>query len=569
MKKTKIISLVVLGTSLASIIAPVAVNAKTIISAGVPVEISPEVQQKIDEAIAKDGTQQTTKTISFSDTTIKALAQLDTIIQTAEKNPTQKTVDDAIKSFTSFDLTVQDLNAHKDNDEFDQDYLRIIECIKKLPTDLRNKELIAFDKALVEAWYNIYTGKYHGGATQYCLNNFYNTYVNYAKGNTNIPEIQKDLDDIYTDMMNRINKPNVDTPMLPPDAGKEDKPLPGEENVDTGSLTTPATDIPAFDGLSSTVRYVNEDGVVYKITDYYDQDWKLVKTVKELAPKEDWILAGVTTYVNFGGGTSSTPLRGISASQWSYINQNQNPESNLTVQYCINKDSDSPYYYDTGIRASLDGKISYEQLRDVLYQVSVKSGGWFTEDSDKLLAVIEGKPILAKNTKKVYTMEDMNLLFSNFKKVDVKILETRIGKSQSLDDDNISTDAKNIKIDDKQIQLVTTPLIKDARVLLPVQQLATEMGATVKTQDNKYIITRTLPIWRTVHKVRKIVGHVTDTIVYEMNKNYVIVNGQMIQMGTSPDMKDGNFMAEVQEMAKALGYKLTWDTETGTLTFKS
>lgn len=566
MKKTKIISLIVLGTSLASIISPVAVSAKTIISAGVPVEISPEVQQKIDEAIEKGGPQQTTT--SFSDATIKALAQLDTIIQTAEDNPTEKTVDDAIKAFTSFDLTVQDLNAHKDMDEFDQDYLRIIECIKKFPTEMRNKKLISFDKDLVEAWYNIFTGKYHGGATQYCLNNFYNSYVNYARSNTNIPEIQKELDDIYMDMMNRINKPNVDTPMLPPDAGNEDKPLPGLEGVDTSPLTPPVTDIPYFDGLSSTVRYVNENGVVYKITDYYDQDGKLVKTIKELAPKEDWILAGVTTYEDFGGGTSSIPSH-VSTNQWNYINENQNPESNLTVQYCINKDSDSPYYYDTGIRASLDGKISYEQLRDVLYQVSVKSGGWFTEDTDKLLAVIEGKPVLAKNTKKVYTMEDMNLLFSSFKKVDVKILETRIGKSQNIEDSAISTDAKNIKVDDKDIQLVTTPLIKDARVLLPVEQLATEMGATVKTQDNKYIITRSLAIWRTVKGERKIVGHVRDTIVYEMNKNYVIVNGQMIQMGTSPDMKDGNFMAEVQEMAKALDYKLTWDTETGTLIFKS
>jgi Copper amine oxidase N-terminal domain. len=566
LKKTKIISLIVLGTSLAGIIAPVAVNAKTVIIAGNPVEIPEDIQNKIDEAISENKQEQID--LDFSDATKKALAQLDTIIQIAEKSSTQKTVDDAIKAFTSFDLTIQDLKAHKDMDEFDKDYFRIVECIKKMPTDIRNKEFIAFDKALVEGWYNIFTGKYHGGATQYCLNSFYNSYVNYMKEHNDIPEIQKDLDDIYIDMMNRINKPNVDTPMLPPDAGKEDKPLPGLEGVDTSPLTTPATDIPAFDGISSTVRYVNEDGVVYKITEYYDQDGKLVKTVKELAPKEDWILAGVTTYENFGGGTSSMSSH-VSANQWNYINENQNPESNLTVQYCINKDSDSPYYYDTGIRASLDGKISYEQLRDVLYQVSVKSGGWFTEDNDKLLAIIEGKPVLAKNTKKVYTMEDMNLLFSNFKKVDVKILETRIGKSQSMDDTAISTDAKNIKIDDKDIQLVTTPLIKDARVLLPVQQLATEMGATVKTEGNKYIITRTLAIWRTVKGERKIVGHVKDTIVYEMNKNYVIVNGQMIQMGTNPDMKDGNFMAEVQEMAKALGYKLTWDTETGTLIFKS
>lgn len=540
MKSKKVISLILLGMSFVGIFRPITVNAAA--------DTTVQVEQDNIPSVTKLATE-------FTSDTQDVMKKTDKLLQTAENDPTQENIETVINCFTGMYVTIQDIQAYeakKDNNDCDKLFTRIVAVIKKLPDDIRNKEFVDLSKKLAEN-YNV--------TFQEGYNSFFKGYV--AELNTlDISEIKSALNEEWLYVSNRSSdsmKENADA-------------LDAQTGIDRGAVnkTEIANEVPTEviqPTVSSSVSYVKEDGKVYKVTKYIDENGNVVNQTREIAPKEDWVLAGVYDYANFGGGTSSIPVR--HTAQWNYINQNQNPESNLTVQYCINKDSDDPYYYDTGIRASLDGKISYEQLRDVLYQVSVKSGGWFTEDTDKLLAVIEGKPVVAKNTKQVYTMEDMNMLFSSFKKVDVKILETRIGTTDSLDDNKISTDAKNIKIDDKQIELVTTPLIKDAKVLLPVDQLATEMGATVKTQDNKYIITRTLAIWRTVKGERKIVGHVTDTIVYEMNKNYVIVNGQMVQMGTTPDMKDGNFMAEVQEMAKALGYKLTWGTETGTLTFKS
>lgn len=555
MKSKKIISIILLTMSFVGILKPVIASAVTYEQNDIQdyqSDIQDETQTESDiPSVTKLATE-------FSSDTQSKMDKVDSLLQNAESNPTQDNVKEIIDCFTSIDLVGQDIQAYEYNrmnnkeNQCDTLFERIIEVIKKLPDDIRNKDFVELSKKLSEDYNVTFKNGY---------NSFFRSYV--AELNTlNIPEIKDELNKYWLYVSNRYS----DNMQEEADAMDKESGINRDELIQSQIENEVTVDIKE-NNYSSSVSYVNENGKVYKVTKYIDENGVLVNTLKELAPKEDYVYAGIYDYIDIGGGKSSIPVANVNTS-WNYVNQNQNPESNLTVQYCINKDTDNPYYYDTGIRTSLDGKISYEQLRDVLYQVAVKSGGWFTEDTDKLLAIIEGKPLLAKDTKRVYTMEDINMLFVNFKKVDVKILETRIGKTQSLDDDNISTNAKNIKVKDKQIELVTTPLIKESRVLLPIEQIATEMGATVKKQDNKYIITRTLPIWRTVNKVRKIVGHVTDTIVYEMNKNYVIVNGQMIQMGTSPDMKDGNFMAEAQSMAKALGYKTTWDTETGTLTFK-
>lgn len=568
MRKRKVISLIMLGTSLAGVLNPVIANAtgSTFTNAGTPVEFSPESQKAIQDAL-KEAEKDNNNPPPISNGTKEYLDQVDSVIKIAEKNPTKQTAEDAITAFANLDLTENDVNAHRSGDQFDKLFYRIVAVINKLPTELRNQEFITFDKKINETWSRIRKGIDHKGEKKLTpVNNFFKDYMEYFETKLNIPEIKKEIHDIWVTTTEIPPGPVFPKPMLPDDAGKETT-KPGVPDPEP-TTKKPDNAIP-FDPTSSRVHYSNERGTVYKITEYRDINGNIIRTTREVAPKEDWIVAGVYTYANFGGGSRRVPLSEINAKQWKYIKENQNPESNLTVQYCINKDTDNPYYYDTGIRASLDGQISYEQLRDVLYQVSIKSGGWFTEDTNKLLAIVEGKPILAKDTKKVYTTEDINLLFSGFKKVDVKILETRIGKSQDIDETVISKDTKNIKIDDKDVQLITAPLIKESRVLFPIQQIATEMGATVKTVDNKYIITRNLPIWRKVKGVKKIVGYSMDTVVYEMNKNYVIVNGQTIETGTVPDMKDGNFMAEVQGLAKALGYKLSWDPQNGTLKFKS
>ena len=288
----------------------------------------------------------------------------------------------------------------------------------------------------------------------------------------------------------------------------------------------------SFDSSFQNVSYEKVGNSCYKITNTVDSSGKIINSNREPALKREYALCGIFDSVNFGGGSNTSTnskLHGLVL--WNYLTSDQNATSPYTIQYSINNNDDMRYFYDTGIRTTFNKTISYDQMRDVLYQIAIKSNGSFVDDSDKCLGVISGKPIVIYREKDEYGIADFDEIFKECENISVKVDETRIGKSQDLEEKIVNQEAKSIQIDDKPIELVTLPMIKNNRVLLPLTQIMTELNATIENVGDKYIVRKD-----------------DITAIYELRKDYILVNDKVIKMSTMPESKDGYLMAEIQDL---------------------
>ena len=137
---------------------------------------------------------------------------------------------------------------------------------------------------------------------------------------------------------------------------------------------------------------------------------------------------------------------------WNSLAENELSElSNLTLHFSLNKSGSNPYYYDSGIKVSNDGTVSYTQLRDVLNQIAIKSGGYLIEDTSKLLFISEGKPLVVRDKESEYNEEEVSNLLNSFKELDLTIKE-RSSDSISVDEELInSEEAQNITINGEKL----------------------------------------------------------------------------------------------------------------------
>lgn len=477
------------------------------------------------------------KTFEFSNQILNKLNEIEQLTRKAENSKRVEDLDSAISAFMDIHKLIKDndVNAHKNGDKFDDLYLKIREMLYNLPTNIRNKKIVDFQQKLCN-----------------CLKTkiwtFYNEYLYYTESTNTIPEIQNQLIKAISDY-NQAKMPEKGKEnSISKEANKDNGLLPNAPNMKDINKPKPIKSY--YPVKDQNVVYKAEGKDCYKVITYYI-DGKASSVKKEKAIKSEYVFCNIFDYVDFGGGNySSNNLNGGLYGNWDYLNQTQNPESNMTLQYTVEKDSEKPYYFDTGIRTALDGTVSYDQLKDTIYQVAVKSKGYVVEDKNKILAIMEGKPIVFLNTKAKYTKTDIDKIFNGFKKIDVRIMETRIGKSESLEGSIMSKQAKKVKIEDKDIELTANPIVKNDRALLPVEQIASELGATIKKNENTFVINKDKAI-----------------IKYQEKKNILIVNGKEKNMDTSPEYKDGYFMAEVQQMAEALEYIMTWNGESSTIIF--
>lgn len=535
--RNKIMSLALISTLLVSSFPPLVVNATDDSLLG-NTNSNPSTYLN-DEGSSTNEEDISKIKYNFSEQTLAKITEGNRLIEIAEKELTDVNVDKAYNYFTNIRFQKKDENyAHFDGDEFDELFLRIIATINKLPVEQRNENLVDFQRKL----YKAYKPRKGDNPSAY-ENIFYKEYCMWVYEAYDVPSINDKLLKIIQD----INSPNGIDP--------EDYDYDGEANFDDGILPgeQPVEDLPPIKDNyipteNKSVSYDSEGNRCVRVTTFFNDMGEPIKELKEKALKSEYIFCDIYDYIPIGGGLSNYTNAQNTDSLWGYVNTTQNKESNMTIQYSVNKDTEMPYYYDTGIRVSLKNTISFEQLRDVLYQVSIKSGGYFVEDDDKILSIIEGTPIIIKKEKSIYSKEDLNRVFKDFKKVDVRIMETRIGKSSSLEEKILSKQANKIKINGREIQLVTLPTIKDGRVLLPIEQIAKELGAIFTISNGRYVITKG-----------------DSMLVYELNKTYVLSNGQAIEMGTSPELKEKVLLGEIQEIANVFKYDIMWDGETNTI----
>ncbi|WP_283747760.1 copper amine oxidase N-terminal domain-containing protein [Bacillus thuringiensis] len=470
------------------------------------------------------------------------------IIDNAEQTMNPEDIDKAIVAFIDMHkpLEPQDYIVHKSNDVYDQAFYKVFNTINKLDGVEKNNKIVSLHNKL--------TSQIKKGT-----GTFYKEYLFYMNNTNQIPEIRDTLMKNVSDIQFIITSP-PDMEVVNPDGSVKVPDGPSKEEIqkviDTGrkndfaeaeksggSEAKQQESVKPEPIRSESVAYEKEGNMCYKITTFYE-DGTQTKQEKGEVPKMNYVYCGILDYVDYGGGNVKQEV----PDNWDYLVKEQNPGSNLTLQYTVNKGDEKPYYYDSGIRVALNGTASYEQFKDILYQVSVKSKGYVVEDNGKMLVIVEGKPILVKDAKKEYSKEEIESLFKDFEKVDIRIMETRIGKSESLEERIVSKQAKNVQIADKSIELEVNPIVKDERVLLPVEQIAKELEVNVERKDGVLTLKKD-----------------NNVVVYRDKKDTISLNGREVKIATSPEYKNDIFMAEIQEMIDIFGFDMLWDGETSTI----
>lgn len=317
----------------------------------------------------------------------------------------------------------------------------------------------------------------------------------------------------------------------------------------------------------SNFRYSYENGACYKTTMEYDSKGNLVKRVKNKASESEKAFCnveiprkGIADYYESSSWTRNyvSQLDGSAERQDTLANYNKQKEADLshlstdTIQYTFEKDSDSPYYYDTGIYVSKDGTISYQQARDALFQISVQAQGKFVEDVDKALALLDGLIILVEDNNKPIPVEEFIALFDETS-IGVKAQGTRSGDKYELPDLIEVKEVSSVIVNGKKVDLEATPIIDNSYVLFPIDSIAKSLGAKVLNTDNSTTV-----------------EYKGDRITFTDSESTVKVNETVKPLNVpTRQNKDGIRMVDVDALLNFFGLTLEVESESDQIIIKN
>jgi hypothetical protein len=335
-----------------------------------------------------------------------------------------------------------------------------------------------------------------------------------------------------------------------PDAGTRDKdneyliPKP-DNNPNTPNIPNPEFDFSDGD----TFKYIIERTTCYKITtDYMGYETRKEVTGFELGfcPFNSTGSGKGTDYGNYPGyypgGTNTGNGHEYSGGN---INEVVKKESGITLQYTLNKNEDSLYFYDTGIRLSEENTVTYDQIKDAMYQLAIRSEGSFVKDSDKFLVLLEGQIFVIKNTNQEIPMSEIENIFTDLNS-EMRALDTRIGSNNSLTDYVEIKGLRNIVINNNPVTLEAKPLIENSRVMLPISQIAIMLGANVTVNEAN---------------TSTIVEYNNNTITFTVGETNVLVNGKTVEMEVPTKLNSNKVQfAQLQLILEYLNSEITWDS---------
>lgn len=350
------------------------------------------------------------------------------------------------------------------------------------------------------------------------------------------------------------NSQNDDIEYLPPTVGID--PPSDDEHFEV---------IPDDDGLifpnnnsndesfsnNKTTEYVAKGKSCFKITTTYDKSGNVINSDEQKLSSAHNSLCNIFDYEVIDGDTWNSNMikqnNEMANNVWDSLAQNDlNKLSNYTIYFTTNKDDDNPYYYDSGIRVSEDLSVSYTQLRDVLIQLSLKVNGYLIEDKDKFLFISEGKPLVVKDKKEAYSKDEVQSLLSSFSQIDLKIDEIDKYKGDSLAEQAVKGQLKDITIDDKKVTLSQNPILEGSILKLPISEIAKHLGLSVSQDDKKLSISNS-----------------STKFEYEIGTKNVYINRTKKILSSSSVNKDGVVFGEMSLFLKEFGYNLKFDSFSG------
>lgn len=358
----------------------------------------------------------------------------------------------------------------------------------------------------------------------------------YFSGN---PDLDSESDEI-PDKNNYPPKDDVidDDVSIPTEDDKDDSSLPdnGDDSINNDNSSTITTN-------SFFTEYIRKgNSCIQRVTFY--KDGIPVSMNEYSVSKNDYVKCGIYDYVH------STVLGSNVIIDNDYINTNQNEESEYTIHFTINKSAKYPYYFNTGIKVNpSDLSVTYNQLKDALYQLSIHSEGFSVTENNKFLAIIDEKPIVLNKSQETYSKLEVERLLNSFSNSDLKILKPSDSVPGSLESYLSSEQIDKILFNGDEVKLSNSFILLDNKLYAPIEEIASIVGAETDLDESKNLTINYKSI-----KIKLSVNSKT----YYVDKNEKLFT-------YSPIIHNSQIYSSVDEILTELGYKLVWDSESGEL----
>lgn len=335
--------------------------------------------------------------------------------------------------------------------------------------------------------------------------------------------------------------PPVDYVPSPPidfDEGDNNAPEPdsdneGDNNVNTENLEDSYTRGTTYKKVGNTCVLIETK---YKNGIVFEQDEKPLS-------KDDYVYCGIYDYIFDNAASENVYNWNNPIIDEDYINNDQNKESNMYIFYTVSKDSFTPYYYNTGIRTTIEGSVSYNQLKDALYQVAIKSKGFSTDTNDKSLSIIEGTPIVLSSNQDVYPKEYVEELLHSFKTVGFKIAEEIDDSKSDLERLISENQIISIRYKDKDIQIDNLK-IDNSFVVAPIETISIHFGYKTNLNDKELVISKE-----------------GFDLKFILNESKYILNNEEFSLDSTITHSNNEFYMDISSLFKLLGYNIAWNSD--------
>lgn len=365
-----------------------------------------------------------------------------------------------------------------------------------------------------------------------------------------------DLDSDSDLIPNKDNYPPKDDFIKPPSNSNNGGSGNGSNNDNNDDITNKPSDTPNSDNSTSDsdsdtyinesffTEYINRNNSCYAQTTIY-RDGVPISATETLLDKSDFVKCGIYNYVHSNNITTNDVLIDNN-----YINTNQNEDSEYTIHFTINKTSKNPRYYNTGIKAdSSNLSVTYNQLKDALYQLSIKKEGFSITSNNKFLCIVDGQPIVIKKSVETYSKVNVEQLLNSFTNLEFKIMKPVESSPNSLGNYLENEKIKSFIFNGKTINLNNAFILIDQQLYAPINEIAKLLGLSTSVDDKNLTI-----------------SNKTINLKLSANsKSYYIGRNEKV-FTSSPILQNSQIYASLETVLSEFGYDVIWDSESEELT---
>lgn len=290
------------------------------------------------------------------------------------------------------------------------------------------------------------------------------------------------------------------------------------------------------------VEYQNINGRCYKVVITKDINNKVVKREKFKAQGTYCGLIDDSQNSSIYSGVATA----MGSSDWYSVNKDGNDDSDLSNKSFYYKLSDSLEYINTGINVHKNMTLTYDQMKNLLYEIGLKAGYQFMDDTDKFLIVVDGNPYVIKNSQKEFKIEDVDKIFNNAVKVKLKLMTEdeakELNQKYKLNIEKVT----GFHVNGKTVSFEKKPFVSNSAVLVPIEEISKELGINVTKENGNYVFKKDNSI-----------------VTIQPQNNQIVANGSAIALSSTPTVQDNCLFMESKDFLSAFNYKSDLNPENG------